>query len=132
MSLVGNEDTHALAVIAALNAGLPASVRAYDLDDLPATRPADYLEVTVSRRAGGELRSTGATKTAGWRVTTRAVSKVSVSNARTTLNKARLALEFVNLSVGGKTSTPVQFETQEAVEPDDGWWSGLIAWTYAL
>lgn len=132
MSLVGNEETHAAAVLAVLNAGLPSSVRAYDFDELPATRPVDYVEVTVSRRAGALNRSTGRTETSGWRVTTRAVSQVGVSNARVTRNKVRVALEFARLSVGGKTSTPVQFETSDPVESDDGWWSGLTVWTYAL
>lgn len=130
-TLVADERLHATAVVARLNAVLPAAVRAYDIDDVPAEKPSKYVEVTVSRRFGGVLR-TAATSTGGWRVTTRVVDQTSISNARLTANTVRTALEFYRLSVGGKTSTPTQFETAEVIGPDDGWWSGLTAWTYTL
>ena len=131
-ALIGNEQTHAAAVVARLNAVLPAAVRAYDADDVPATKPTSYVEVSVTRRFGGNRRSSANTATGGWRITTRAVDHTSIANARLTANTTRTALEFFRLSVGGKTSTPVQFETADPVAPDDGWWSGLTAWTYAL
>lgn len=131
-SLVGNEQTHAAAVVARLNAVLPAAVRAYSSDDVPADKPSKYVEVSVTRRAGGNLRSAAVTATGGWRITTRVVDQVSVANARLTANTVRTAIEFYYLSIGGKTSTPVQFETSDPIAPDDGWWSGLTAWTYAL
>jgi hypothetical protein len=126
------EEANATAVIATLNAALPTSVRAYDLDELPATRPDNYVEVTVSRRFGGQQRNTAQATTQGWRITTRSVSSVSVFNARKNAETVRAALEFARLSVGGSTTTPVQFETAETVGDDDGWWSGLTTWTYAL
>lgn len=130
--LVGDETAHAAAVLAALNAALPASTVAYDIDDVPTPRPSRYVEVTVSRRAGGNLRSAGSTSTAGWRVTTRTVDQFSVSNARKSAATVRGALEFARLVVGGKQSSPVQFETSDPIESDEGWFSGLTAWTYAL
>jgi hypothetical protein len=132
VSLVAAEELHAAAVVAKLNAALPAQVRAYDFDELPATRPANYIEVTVSRRFGGEQRSVASSTRGGWRVTTRSVSSVSVSNARKNAETVRAALESARLTVSSKKSTPVQFETADPIEPDDGWWSGLTAWTYAL
>ena len=131
-TLIGNEQTHAAAVIAVLNAALPAAVRAYDSDAVPTTPPAKYVEVTVSRRFGGTRRSSGNTATGGWRITTRVIDQNSITNARLTANTVRTALEFVRLSIGTKTSTPVQFETAEVIGPDDGWWSGMTAYTYAL
>jgi len=132
-TLVGDEQLHAAAIITRLNAILPASVRAYDSDDVPDVKPAAYVEVLVSRRFGAApARGTASTTRAGWRVAARVVDQTSVPNARRTANFVRTALEFYRLSVGGKTSTPVQFETAEAIGPDDGWWSGLTAYTYAI
>ena len=131
-SLIGNEQTHAAAVVARLNAILPATVRAFDLDDMPTELPSKYVEVTVSRRFGGALRSAAVTSISGWRITTRVVDQNSIPNARLSANTVRTALEFYRLAIGGKTSTPVQFETAEVIGPDDGWWSGMTAWTYAL
>lgn len=130
--LVADEQLHATAVLAVLNAALPDSYPAYDIDDVPSPRPSRYVEVSTSRRAGGNLRASAETATGGWRVTTRPVDQFSVTNARKAANTVRVALEFARLSVGGKTSTPVQFETSDPIEADDGWHSGLTAWTYAL
>lgn len=132
MTLIGNEQTHATAVLALLNAALPSTVRAYDSDDVPDTLPSKYVEVAVSRRFGGNLRASATTDASGWRVLTRVVDQTSVSNARLTANTVRTALEFARLSIGGKKSTPVRFETADPIAPDSGWWSGLTAWTYAL
>lgn len=122
----------ATAVLAALNAALPASVRAYDLDDVPSPRPANYVEVTISRRFGGERRLTQQTGVIGWRIAMRAVSQTSVGNARVALERCRKALEFKPLTVAGETSTGVQFETEDPADYDDGWFSGLYAMTYTI
>lgn len=132
MSLVAAEELHAVAVIALLNAALPAQVRAYDVDEVPATRPANYLEVTVSRRFGGEQRSVGSSTHGGWRALVRSVSQVSVSNARKNAEAGRVALESKRVTVSSKKSTPIQFETADPIAADDGWWSGVTAFTYAL
>jgi hypothetical protein len=129
--LVSAEEQHATAVLAALNAELAASMRAYDYDDLPTTRPANYVEVTVSRRAGGPNRNPGSTGRSGWRITTRPVS-TTVSNAREMRKRVATALLFNRVTVGGDQSTPIQFETEDPIGPDDGWYSGLSTWTYAV
>lgn len=121
----------ATAVLAALNAALTPKV-AYDLDKVPATRPAEYVEVTVSRRHGGEFRQCGDIGTVGYRVTVRAISRVSVSNVRASLEKCRSALEFASLTVGDESTTPIQFETEDPAGYDDGWFSGLVTFTYVI
>lgn len=121
---------NATAVLAALNASLTPKV-AYDYDEVPAERPDNYVEISVSRRFGGEPRLTGRKGSTGWRVTTRAVSRY-VSDARLMQEKCRTALEYVRLTVGGETTTPIDFESEDPVGPDDGWFSGLITWTYVL
>lgn len=127
-----SDEAHASAVVAAINAELPATRRAYEVDDLPSPRPAEYVEVTVSRRAGADPRFVGRTGRTGWRVTTRPVSSTSAKNVRLMQADCAAALDGANLSIGGEFSTPVQFETADPVVPDDNWFSALTAWTYAL
>lgn len=132
-SLVADEQLHADAIVAALNAALPAGIRAWEPDELKKQdpTPSEYVEVLVEPRFGGNLRG-GATSAGGWRVQTRGVSETSIFNARAGLNAARAALQFASLEIGGKRTTPIQFETAEAVGEDEGWWSGHITWTYVL
>lgn len=119
------------AVLAAINAQF-SSTRAYDLDKVPSPRPAEYIEVTISRRFGGNLNMGGSMSVVGYRATCRAVSQTSVSNARNSLEKCRAALEFKRLVVAGKSTTPIQFETEDPAAYDDGWFSGLLSFAYAL
>lgn len=126
---------HAAAVIAALNVQLAAAgATAYDIDALRkmTATPKNYVEVTVSRRFGSEPRSVARYSATGWRVTTRWVSATSIANARNLEARGHAALEGAVLAVDGRTSTPVQFETAEPIADDEGWWSGLTAWTYVL
>lgn len=124
-------NANAAVVLAALNAALPAAVRAYELGKVPASRPDEYVETSVSRRAGDVQRG-GLVSTVGYRVTVRAVSRVSVTNVRASLETCRAALEGERLTVGAGTTTPVQFESEDPAIPDEGWFSGLIALTYVL
>lgn len=126
-----SEAQNAEAVLALINAALNPRSHAYDVDAIPETRPADYVEVSVSRRYGGSPRLDGLRGAVGWRVTARAVS-TNVANARLMHEKTRAALEYRRVVAGGRTSTPVQFETSEPVGPDDGWFSGLTSYTYTI
>lgn len=121
----------ATAVLAAINAQF-TTTRAYDLADVPSPRPAEYIEVTVSRRFGGALKQGGSMDVVGYRVTVRAVSQTSITNVRNSLEKCRAALEFKRLSIGGGQTTPIQFETEDPAAPDEGWFSGLEVYTYAI
>lgn len=94
------------------------------------TLPPIYLLLTVERRATGVYRAARA-GVSGWRISIRGVGR-TVDEARWALHKATVALDEQNLLIGGKTSTPVTFNTSQAVGKDDGRFSGLIAWTYAL
>lgn len=104
----------------------------YDFDDLAkiSPRPDNYTEVTVTRRYGGEQRASGERDGRLYRATARQVSK-TVSNARNLRTKSA-GLEGVMLTVGSATTTPVEFETADPIGPDDGWFSGLESWTFAL
>ena len=127
---MSTEEQHAVAVIAALNA---ASAAAYDIDDLKTmtTLPNSYTEVTVSPRFGAPNRNPGSTGRTGWRITTRAVAK-TVSNAREMRKRADVGLKYARLTVAGDQSTPIQPEGAEPIGGDDGWFSGLTTYTYAI
>lgn len=129
-----SDDQHAAAVIAAINAQLPPAARAYDLDDVPATPPQQYVEVTLSRVFGGNSRLGGGIGTTGWRITTRAVA-TTVGNARLMRQLTGAALEDVSLAVAGAETTGIEFETEDPIGPDGDagqWFSGLTTWTYCF
>jgi hypothetical protein len=121
------EQEHSDAVVAFLNT---LGAVAYDLGDVPHPLPDWYTEVTVTRRFGGEQRGSGEREGRLWRITTRQVSKrlQAAQNLRAKLD----ALEGAVLTIGGETTTPVEFETADPIGPDDGWWSGLETWTYRI
>lgn len=129
-------DPHAAAIVAALNArlGQLATPReAFDLDDTPATLPPAFVQVAAYRRFVDDGRRSDGEKTAkGYRVLTRAVAK-SDGNARLLLTLCGEVLEFQTLTIDGRLTTPLEFETEDPVEPDDdGWYVGAWTWTYLL
>lgn len=125
-------EAHTAAVIAALNAGSP-NANAYTLDDLKglSTKPAAYTEVTVSHRYGAPNRAGGSTGRIAYRIATRYVAQFEV-NAQRLRDLSDTALRFTHLSIGGDTTTPVQFESEDPIGDDDGWFSGLTTWTYVI
>lgn len=122
---------NATALLTVLTTAL-APRKVYELHQVPSTRPPNYVELSLSRRFGGEFKQSGDVGTTGYRVTLRAVAQVSVMAAREDLEKCRAALEFTSLAVGGSTTTPIQFETEDPVAADDGWFSGLMSFTYVI
>lgn len=124
-----SEQQIAAAVLAALNAALAPKV-AYELDEAP-TSGADFVEITLSRRFGGNDRG-GRLSPSSWRLTVRAVGS-TVANARLLHEKAQ-AIEGATLSVGAETSTPVLFETEDPIGLDEAqrtYWTGLRSYTFA-
>jgi hypothetical protein len=127
--------SHAEAAVAALNAHLSALTiprEAFDVDDVPTTLPDAYVEVSVSRRfIDGSPRGDGSKTGTGWRLLTRAVAR-STSDARRLHDLCAEALEFQTLTVDGHLTTPLEFETADPIEDDEGWFSGAWVWTYLL
>jgi len=124
-----SEQDHVDAVKAALTA---AGAHPYTYAELagPEKRPQVYTEVSVTRRAGAPNRNTADTTRGGWRITTRVVALYSDDIARTERDAVYAGLLYARLVVGGKP-TKVQLESEEQIGSDDGWYSGLTAWTYA-
>lgn len=115
------------AVLVVLNAAIAPSI-AYPYDKVPAERPVRYVEVSISRRFGGERRASAQKGRIGWRLTVRAIAD-RVSDALLLHDQAQEALEGLFLSINDK-ATPVEFETEEPVGPDDRSFSGLTSYTY--
>lgn len=124
---MADEETHGAAIIAALEA---LGAEPFDIDKLPSPLPDYYTEVSVSRRYGGEALASSELTSKSYRITTRQVAK-TITNARR-LRAKGAGLEDTLLTVGGDTTSPVAFETEDLIGPDDGWYSGLQTWTYAL
>lgn len=102
----------------------------YDAYALTSPKPDNYTLVTVTRRYGGVQRAGGDRDGRLYRATARQVAK-TVTNARNLRTKSA-GLEGVALTINGATTTPLEFETAQAIGPDDGWFSGLESWTFAL
>lgn len=126
-----SEEAHIEALRSLLNTAL-APHQAFTvqaLEEMPA-RPAVYVELGAMRRFGGTERLAGKPVPELWRAYTRVVAQQEV-NARRLRGLVQDALEDARLSVAGKASTPVRFESADPVAPDEGWFSGLTTWTYA-
>lgn len=119
---------HVDGVLAAFNA---ADKVAYSADALPDVLPPAYIEIHVSRRFGGVQRVSGQYDGRLQRVVARVVAR--------TLSRAYLLWDLLDdvegtpLTVGGLTTTPLEFETEDdQIAPDQGWFSGSRSLTYAL
>lgn len=124
---MATEQTHSDAVVAAFNA---LGAVAYDLGDVPATPPPHYTEITVTRRFGGERRLSGLRDGQLYRITARQVAKTY--QPAQNLRAKSAGIEGTTLTIGGATTTPIEFESADPIGTDDGWFSGLETWTYAL
>lgn len=117
-------------ILARLNAALTPT--AYDLGKVPTSRPAEFVEIALSRRVGGEPRACSFIGTTSYRLTVAAVSQVTVANVRNSLERVRADLEFSALVVGSESSTPIQFETDDEADYGAGWFSEYMAFTFTL
>lgn len=130
MTVPVDEQVQATAILAVLNTALAPKV-AYDLDEVPSPRPnGPYVVVTISWRYGGEARADGYVGTDGGRILTRYVAR-SVEDARQLRSKVVGALRHGSLTIAGDTVTTSR-ETSIAIAPDDGYFSGVDAWTFTL
>lgn len=120
------------ALVERLKAQLPARVGVFDIHDVPPARPAEYVTVLLIRRPGGPRNMGASTGVTGYRVRVRASSNASASNVRNTLDRCRTALEFRPLTVGTGLTTPPQFETEDDITEDGGWFAAYDDYTFAL
>jgi hypothetical protein len=100
---------------------------------VPDKLPGLYALVTVTKRAGAPVYMCGGKAMTGYRLTTLAVGR-TVDEARWVRDiRSRPPSRTSSINVAGyTTSTRVRLETEQPIEPDDGRYSGLTSWTYAL
>lgn len=129
------EADHLAAVLAMLEAGGAVPYTIQDAKRVSVLPPA-YNEVTLMRRYGGVFRQ-GMTRARGYRITVRACGRTHES-AMEMRYLVRAVLEDSRLNLGGHTSTPIQFEDEEAIDdtetsrsnPQGGWYFGAALYTY--
>lgn len=119
------------AVLAAVNAALPAGKKAVEPSKVPSPRPAEYVSVSIAERPGGQARA-GRRVTRGWQVYVFAASSTYEDNARNSLEKAHGALVNRVLVVGSERSTPIQLGPARPVGDDDNWFSGSKSYTFTI
>jgi hypothetical protein len=125
---MATEAQHKAAVIAALTS---LQAHPYALDKIPTPTPDFYTEVITHPRFGGTQRSSGERQGEYRRIVLRQVAK-RLNNAELLRDKSS-GLENLVLTIGGETSTPLEWEDKgEPIGPDDGWWSGTQSLTYRL
>lgn len=130
---MATDEQVAVAFVAAVDAQLvgygDSTIHALDLDDANGVA-AEHVQVTLSQRYV-EAERGGRQSGTAYRLTTRPVAD-TVSNAREIDHRVSLALSGVNLTVGGAYTTPIRLESSDPIGEDDGRYSGLSTWTFAL
>lgn len=132
--MAADESTQAVAIRSALDAALAGSSvqwHAYDFDDVPPDLPSNYAVISVTRRFGDDFRFSYGRQLVGYRLTTTEVGQ-TVDQARWVRARIAGALSDQPITVDGAVTTPFRFESQTAIDTDDGMWSGVTSWTYAL
>ena len=109
----------------------------YDYGQVPGadgnagTLPDIYALLSVERRGNPQVRASARTTRTGWRFTVRVVGR-TVNEARWALAKVAAAVNENQLNVGTDTTTPIQFERDQAPELDEGRYTALSSWTLAI
>lgn len=142
MTVVLDPRVHAAAAKAAIDAAVgpdPATslTRVFDYDDVPGTNknpgtpPNIHVLISLERRYNPNLRSAKA-GAAGWRLAARGIGR-TVDESRWALLMVATALNEKRLFIGEDEipTTPIQYESGQAPELDDGMYAGLDFYTYA-
>lgn len=130
-----DQEPRAVALIAAINAELPASARAYDADQVPGTEggpsgtiPIRYVTVELSRRWHGNDRG-DADMVPLFSLTTH-YRAPSVTDARTLRTAVTRAVQGRAYDLpDGDTVGPCSFEFDGGIQFIAGGWSGFDSWT---
>lgn len=130
---MASDEQVAAAILAAINTQLAAygdgTSHAYDLDDARGVT-AEHVQVTLAQRYVDAERA-GRQSGAAYRLTTRPVAD-TVSNGREIDRLTAVALSGANVTAAGVISTPIRRESSDPIGEDDGRYSGLTTWTFAL
>lgn len=107
-----------------------AKVSAYDLDEVPTTPPANYVEVYLSRRDNdAPARGDGVRDVTGRRLSTRVVAS-TVSNGRLIEDRVVTLFRLATHVLDGEP-VHVAYESGGGdFALDNGFWTALTDWTY--
>lgn len=97
----------------------------------PGSAPIIYGLIQVERIGVQPLTMDRRSRRSSWRASLRAAGKSTADNGRAALAHL-LDLEDAQLVVDGHESTPLHVESSEDVEPDNGYYSALVRFTYTL
>lgn len=106
----------------------------YDHDEaqaLGASLPAQYTVLYLSRRFGGVPRLDGTADAPLRRLQTRAVAR-SITNGRLLEDRTHDAFMHATVDLGGGVVAHPVFESGETFDFDEGYYSALTSWTYAV
>jgi hypothetical protein len=132
--------------VAAARAAVTAQLdewEAYEYDDVPGGEhtadetlraeplPAIYALVSVERRYVPPIRAGARSGRSGWRLSVRAVG-TTADECRWALWQATTALDEAVLTIDGHQSSRLQHESSTDALPDEGRYSALSMFTYAL
>lgn len=92
--------------------------------------PNIYVLVSVERRYNPQLRVSAQAGVTGWRLQTVGVGRTA-DECRWAMFKTATALNERTLAVGSDVTTPLQLESEDAPQWDDGRFSALARWTFA-
>jgi len=123
------------AIKAALDVECTADVYGYDkvpgTNQNAGTTPANFVLLSVERRYNPMLNLAAMSGTTGWRAGVRGVG-LTIASVELLLSQAATALNHQRLTIGDGQTTPFQFESGQAAAWDDGRYSGLAFYTFAL
>lgn len=97
----------------------------------PGITPTRYALVSIERIPYDNNSAVRLSRRTLWRVSLRAVGQGNPQNCRSAM-ALLLALENERLTIDGLSSTPLALESAQDAQPDDGWYSALLRFTYAI
>lgn len=136
MSVILDARPHAAAVRAAVTAALAPAWTAYDYgkvpgaDGNPGVLPNIFCLVSIERRFNPNLHLSAQATSGGWRVSVRSLGRTA-DESRWAMARVTQALNEARVTVEGRVSSPIQFESDQNPVLDDTRYSGLSSWTYA-
>lgn len=136
MTVVLDSRPFSTAAKAAIKAAVGAASDVYDYSTVPGsngrtgTLPTSYVIVAVERRFNPNLRASAQASMTGWRITVRCVS-TTVTNVALLLSAVAQGLNEKRLTIDGVATTPIQFESDQTPDYDNGRYSALAVYTFA-
>lgn len=99
-------------------------------DNTPGTLPYIFALISLERRFNPDVRLSAETEVVAWRLSVRSMGR-TISETQWAMFRVAAALNEKSLPVGDDFTSPLQFESDQAPELDDGRYSGMSTFTFA-